>query len=103
MAIDKILVLVELTESGPTATSLELLTAARGLASTVEAASWGPGPRRLRGRRRSPRVRRVGLCADALLRRHDRRRLAHAVGPVRGRQRRAAQQRVVHYPGPIVV
>ena len=43
MAIDKILVLVELTESGPTATSLELLTAARGLATTVEAVSWGPG------------------------------------------------------------
>jgi electron transfer flavoprotein alpha subunit len=43
MAIDKILVLVELTEAGPTATSLELLTAARGLATTVEALSWGPG------------------------------------------------------------
>ena len=43
MAIDKILVLVELTESGPTATALELLTAARGLATTVEAVSWGPG------------------------------------------------------------
>ena len=43
MAIDKILVLVEMTESGPTAISLELLTAARGLAGTVEALSWGPG------------------------------------------------------------
>ena len=43
MAIDKILVLVELTENGPTAVSLELLTAARGLATTVEALSWGPG------------------------------------------------------------
>jgi len=42
MAINKILVLVELTESGPTATSLELLTAARSLATTVEAISWGP-------------------------------------------------------------
>ena len=42
MAINKILVLVELTESCPTATSLELLTAARSLATTVEAISWGP-------------------------------------------------------------
>ena len=43
MAIDKILVVVELTDAGPTATSLELLTAARSLATSVEAITWGSG------------------------------------------------------------
>ena len=42
MAISKIWVVVEPTEAGLTTTSLELLTAARELASTVEAVSWGP-------------------------------------------------------------
>jgi len=42
MAIAKIWVVVELTEAGPTATSLELLTEARSLSDTVEAIAWGP-------------------------------------------------------------
>ena len=41
MAIDKIWVVAEATEAGPTTITLELLTAARGLASTVEAVAWG--------------------------------------------------------------
>jgi electron transfer flavoprotein alpha subunit len=41
MAIEKIWVVAELTESGPTTTSLELLSAARGLAGSVEAVAWG--------------------------------------------------------------
>jgi len=41
MAIDKIWVVAEATEAGPTTVTLELLTAARGLASTVEAVAWG--------------------------------------------------------------
>jgi electron transfer flavoprotein alpha subunit len=41
MAIEKIWVVAELTESGPTTTTLELLTAARGLGGTVEAVTWG--------------------------------------------------------------
>jgi electron transfer flavoprotein alpha subunit len=42
MPINKLWVLAEVGESGPIVTSLELLTAARGLASTVEAVAWGP-------------------------------------------------------------
>ena len=42
MAIEKIWVVAEATEAGPTTTTLELLTAARDLAGTVEAVAWGP-------------------------------------------------------------
>jgi electron transfer flavoprotein alpha subunit len=42
MPIEKLWVLVETNESGPIMTSLELLTAARELATTVEAVAWGP-------------------------------------------------------------
>ncbi|HUZ11071.1 MAG TPA: electron transfer flavoprotein subunit alpha/FixB family protein [Acidimicrobiales bacterium] len=42
MAIDKIWVLAEERESGPTPVTLELLTEARSVASTVEAVAWGP-------------------------------------------------------------
>jgi electron transfer flavoprotein alpha subunit len=41
MAIDKVWVLAETGESGPTPLSLELLTEARSVASTVEAVAWG--------------------------------------------------------------
>ncbi len=41
MAVNKIWVLAESGESGPLPLTLELLTHARGLASTVEAVSWG--------------------------------------------------------------
>jgi electron transfer flavoprotein alpha subunit len=41
MPIEKLWVLVETNESGPIVTSLELLTAARELATTVEAVAWG--------------------------------------------------------------
>ena len=41
MAISKIWVVAEPTDSGLTTTSLELLTAARSLAGTVEAVTWG--------------------------------------------------------------
>ena len=43
MAIDKIWVVAEATDQGPTTTTLELLTAARDLAGTVEAVAWGTG------------------------------------------------------------
>jgi electron transfer flavoprotein alpha subunit len=43
MAHDKIWVLAEYTEAGPTTTTLELLTEARQLGSTVEAVAWGTG------------------------------------------------------------
>ncbi len=42
MSIEKIWVLAEATESGPTPITLELLTGARELASTVEAVAFGP-------------------------------------------------------------
>ena len=42
MAIDKIWVLAEERESGPSPVTLELLTEARTVASTVEAVAWGP-------------------------------------------------------------
>ena len=41
MAIEKIWVLAEAGEGGPTPISLELLTEARSLAGTVEAVAWG--------------------------------------------------------------
>ena len=40
--MDRIWVLAETAESGPTPVTLELLTAARAHASTVEAVAWGP-------------------------------------------------------------
>jgi len=42
MAVDKIWVLAEAGESGPTPLTLELLTEARSIGSTVEAVAWGP-------------------------------------------------------------
>ncbi len=42
MGVDKIWVLAESVEGVPTATTLELLAAARSLGSTVEAFTWGP-------------------------------------------------------------
>ncbi len=42
MPIDKVWVLAEVAESGPTPVTLELLTEARTVASTVEALAWGP-------------------------------------------------------------
>ena len=41
MAIDKVWVLAEAGESGPTPITLELLTEARSLGGTVEAVTWG--------------------------------------------------------------
>ena len=41
MAIDKIWVLAEAGDGGPTPITLELLTEARALAGTVEAVTWG--------------------------------------------------------------
>ncbi len=41
MAIDKIWVLAEAGEGGPSPVTTELLTEARGIASTVEAVAWG--------------------------------------------------------------
>jgi electron transfer flavoprotein alpha subunit len=41
MAIDKIWVLAEAGDAGPTAVTLELLTEARSLGGTVEAVAWG--------------------------------------------------------------
>ncbi len=49
MSIEKIWVLAEPTSSGPVPVSLELLTAARGLAGTVEAVSWGADTASLAG------------------------------------------------------
>jgi electron transfer flavoprotein alpha subunit len=42
MAIDKIWVLAEAGDAGPTPITLELLTEARSVATTVEAVAWGP-------------------------------------------------------------
>ena len=42
MAIDKIWVLAESADGAPTPVTLELLTEARSVASTVEAVAWGP-------------------------------------------------------------
>ena len=41
MAVDKIWVLAEAGDAGPTPLTLELLTEARGLGATVEAVAWG--------------------------------------------------------------
>src|ERR1019366_5010635 len=41
MAIEKIWVLAEAGDSGPTPITLELLTEARSVAATVEAVAWG--------------------------------------------------------------
>ncbi|HVX23522.1 MAG TPA: electron transfer flavoprotein subunit alpha/FixB family protein [Acidimicrobiales bacterium] len=43
MAVDKVWVLAEAGESGPTPLTLELLTEARSIGSTVEAIAWGAG------------------------------------------------------------
>jgi electron transfer flavoprotein alpha subunit len=42
MPIEKVWVLAETGDSGPTPVTLELLTEARSIASTVEAVAWGP-------------------------------------------------------------
>jgi electron transfer flavoprotein alpha subunit len=42
MSIDKVWVLAEVAEGAVTSTSLELLTEARAIGSTVEAVAWGP-------------------------------------------------------------
>ena len=42
MAIDKVWVLAEAAEGAPTPVTLELLSEARSVASTVEAVAWGP-------------------------------------------------------------
>jgi electron transfer flavoprotein alpha subunit len=47
--MDRIWVLAETGEQGPTPLTLELLTAARGLASTVEAVAWGSDTASLAG------------------------------------------------------
>lgn len=49
MATKNVWVLIERGEAGPLPVSLELLSAARGLATTVEAVSWGPGVDTLAG------------------------------------------------------
>jgi len=43
MAIDRVWVLAEAGDSGPTPVTLELLTEARSLSTTVEAVAWGAG------------------------------------------------------------
>ncbi|HLG67916.1 MAG TPA: electron transfer flavoprotein subunit alpha/FixB family protein [Acidimicrobiales bacterium] len=43
MAVDKVWVLVAAGESGPAPITLELLSEARRLGTTVEAVAWGPG------------------------------------------------------------
>ncbi|HUC03802.1 MAG TPA: electron transfer flavoprotein subunit alpha/FixB family protein [Acidimicrobiales bacterium] len=49
MPIDKVWVLAEVGDSGPTPITLELLTEARSLASTVEAVAWGADTASLAG------------------------------------------------------
>src|SRR5271163_3337466 len=49
MPIDKVWVLAEVGDSGPTPVTLELLTEARGVASTVEAVAWGADAASLAG------------------------------------------------------
>ena len=49
MPIDKVWVLAELGDSGPTPVTLELLTEARSVASTVEAVAWGADAASLAG------------------------------------------------------
>ena len=45
MAIDKVWVLAEAGDGGPTPITLELLTEARSVAGTVEAVAWGADDR----------------------------------------------------------
>jgi electron transfer flavoprotein alpha subunit len=45
--VDKVWVVAEAAESGPTPLTLELLTEARALAGTVEAVAWGPATQSL--------------------------------------------------------
>jgi electron transfer flavoprotein alpha subunit len=49
MPIDKVWVLAEAGDSGPTPVTLELLTEARAVASTVEAVAWGADSAALAG------------------------------------------------------
>src|SRR5665213_2576926 len=49
MAIDKVWVLAEVGDNGPTPVTLELLTEARSVASTVEAVAWGSDTAALAG------------------------------------------------------
>src|ERR1700693_4546525 len=49
MPIDKVWVLAELGDSGPTPVTLEVLTEARAVASTVEAVAWGADAASLAG------------------------------------------------------
>ena len=49
MAIDKVWVLAETGDNGPTPVTLELLTEARSVASTVEAVAWGADAASLAG------------------------------------------------------
>ena len=42
MSIDTVWVLAETADANPISTTLELLTEARALGSTVEAVAWGP-------------------------------------------------------------
>ncbi len=49
MAIDKVWVLAEVGDSGPTPVTLELLTEARAVASSVEAVAWGADAASLAG------------------------------------------------------
>src|SRR5271169_4767439 len=49
MPIDKVWVLAEVGDSGPTPVTLELLTEARAVAATVEAVAWGADAASLAG------------------------------------------------------
>src|ERR1700728_4815163 len=49
MPIDKVWVLAEVADGGPTPVTLELLTEARAVASTVEAVAWGADAASLAG------------------------------------------------------
>src|SRR5580658_5723498 len=49
MSIDKVWVLAETGDSGPTPVTLELLTEARAVGSTVEAVAWGADAASLAG------------------------------------------------------
>jgi electron transfer flavoprotein alpha subunit len=49
MAIDKVWVLAEAGDSGPTPITLELLTEARSVGGTVEAVAWGADTAALAG------------------------------------------------------
>ena len=88
MAIDKVWVLAEVGDSGPTPVTLELLTEARSVASTVEAVAWGADAAALAGP--LGRVRRD----HALRRRRPGRHAARRAGGRRaGRARRRAATR----------